>query len=68
MPIPTANQPTAANRLRYIAQLEDQLARRRRLEYAMLALGIIIGIALVFIIGMPPVNYTPPACTIGAAY
>ena len=64
MPIPTASQPTAANRLRYIAQLEDQLQRRWRFEIALVALTIIGTVAFIFIIGAPPVTYNPAnVCT-----
>lgn len=59
MPIPTASHPTAANRLRYIAALEDMLAKRTRLTIAVGILAFLAGIAFTFIIGMPPATYDP---------
>ena len=61
MPTPTTYQPTVASRLRRIAQLEDQLARRWRFEVALVALTIIGTVAFMFIIGAPPVTYDPTA-------
>ena len=61
MPIPTASHPTAANRLRYIATLEDMLAKRTRLTIAVAILAFIAGIVFTFIIGAPPVTYDPTA-------
>lgn len=61
MPTPTTNQPTAANRLRYIAALEDMLEKRTRLTIAVAILAFLAGIAFTFIIGAPPVAYDPTA-------
>ena len=61
MPTPTTCHHTTANRLRYIAALEDMLAKRTRLTIAVGILAFLAGIAFTFIVGMPPATYDPTA-------